>query len=154
MATTIQNATDNDVDTMNQLLRHSKAHWGYDKEFLDKFMEKYAFSVEKLKKTTARLFYLDKKMIGLYGFIIDENNMLELDYFFLHPDYVGKGFGYGLWYACCNTAKEMGRNEFVIWSDPNAAFFYMKMGCEKIGTRQSPMMPDRNPPVFKYKMKK
>jgi len=35
----------------------------------------------------------------------------------------------------------------------DAENFYLKMGCEKIGARQSPMMPDRYPPILKYKMK-
>lgn len=138
MGNVITNATENDIEAINQLLRISKAHWGYDEEFLDRFMENFSINVERLKKTTTRLFYVDDKLAGLFGFIINEDDLLELDNFFLHPDYLGKGFGYKLWHACCDTAKELGKNEFIIWSDPNAENFYLKMGCEKIGVRKSP----------------
>ena len=49
-------------------------------------------------------------------------------------------------------AIEQGKYEFIIWSDPNAENFYLRMGYEKIGVRQSPMMPDRYPPILKFKL--
>ena len=58
-----------------------------------------------------------------------------------------------MWDACCQEAKKQGENEFIIWSDPNAENFYLKMGCQKIGVRESPMMPNRYPPILKYKIK-
>ncbi|HVE45045.1 MAG TPA: GNAT family N-acetyltransferase [Gammaproteobacteria bacterium] len=73
-------------------------------------------------------------------------------FFLLHPDYIGKGVGRMLWHACCQETKLQGRNEFIIWSDPHAENFYLKMGCEKIGVRQSPMMPDRYPPILKFNL--
>jgi streptomycin 6-kinase len=148
----IKKAELNDLDTINHLLRLSKAYWGYDEEFVNKFMGIFSMTAERLQKTTTLLFYVDGEIAGFYGFIINENKTLELDNFFLHTNYIGKGLGRKLWAACCNTAKELGENEFVIWSDPNAENFYIKMGCEKIGMKKSPIMPNRYTPILKYKM--
>ena len=75
---------------------------------------------------------------------------MNVDNFFLHPDYIGKGWGKKMWELCCADAKQMGKTEFIIWSEPNAEKFYQRMGCIKIGERPSPMMPDRRPPIMKY----
>lgn len=148
----IRNAKLDDIGAINHLLRLSKAYWGYDEKFIKQFMKKFSVTADRFQKTTTILFYVDGKMVGFFGFLVDENEMLELDNFFLHPNYIGKGLGQKLWDACCNTARELGRNEFIIWSDPHAEHFYLKMGCEKIGERESPMMLNRYPPILKYKI--
>lgn len=48
--------------------------------------------------------------------------------------------------------QEQENKEFIVWSDPFAEGFYEKMGCVKIGTRESPMMPGRHPALFKYSL--
>lgn len=148
----IQNAQMSDIDTIANLMRLSKAYWGYDEMFLDRFMDIIGIREDYLNQNTVRLVYLDKKLIGFYNFIIHNDNSLELDNFFIHPDYIGKGFGRRMWEHCCIEAKQLGKNEFIIWSDPNAENFYIKMGCQKIGERKSPMMPHRFPPIMKYQL--
>lgn len=149
----MRNAKPDDLDAINHLLRLSKSHWGYSDAFINEFMAKFSVTIEHLQKSTTILFYVDGKIAGFYGFCIDENGVLELDNFFLHPDHIGKGLGQQLWDACCNTARELKKTEFIIWSDPHAEKFYIKMGCEKIGVRESPMMPNRYPSILKYKIR-
>lgn len=48
-----------------------------------------------------------------------------------------------------NQLLNPAKNEFILWSDPGADGFYKKMGCIKIGTKKSPMMPNRSPAIFK-----
>ena len=141
----IKKAKIDDLDSINNLLRLSKSYWGYDEEFINKFMKKLCLTAEHLKETTTLIFYVDGKMAGFYGFLIDKDGTLELENLFLHPDYIGKNIGRKLWETCCDTAKSMGKSEFIIWSDPNAENFYIKMGCKKIGERKSPIMPGRYP---------
>lgn len=148
----IRTAELQDIEAINHLLRLSKAYWGYDEAFINKFMEKLCITPNHFGKTTILLFYVNGEIAGFYNFLVNEDKTLELDNFFLHPKYIGKGFGKKLWDACCNTAKEFGRNEFIIWSDPHAENFYIKMGCEKIGARASPVMPNRYPPILRYKI--
>lgn len=143
-------ATNNDINQINNLLRQSKAHWGYDEIFLDKFIEKFGITSAYLQSHSIRLLLVDAVLAGFYNFSLHENGELELDNFFLHPDYMGKGWGKKLWELCCEDAKKLGKTEFIIWSEPNAEKFYQRMGCIKIGERKSPMMPDRHPPIMKY----
>lgn len=148
----VTDATHKDLDLLNHILRLSKAYWGYNDAFLDLFMQKLSLTGDYLQKSTTKLFFVDNDLAGFYSFSMQKNGSLELDNFFLHPDYIGKGLGIFLWRECCKTARKLGKNEFTLWSDPNAESFYLKMGCEKIGVRKSPMMPNRYPAVFRYRI--
>jgi|SRR5579872_2194283 len=152
MKTSIKDATTKDLNKINEIMRISKAHWGYDEQFMDIFMNKLGINSEYMKNHSIKLLYVDNQVAGFYNFGINSDNVFELDNFFLHPDYIGLGLGKKLWDACCQTAKEQGKSEFILWSDPNVENFYLKMGCEKIGVRESPMMPNRYPPVLRYKI--
>ena len=152
MIITIKDAISNDLKQINELLRLSKAYWGYDDEFLDRFMKKLGITHSYMEQHAIKLFYIDGHLAGFFNFSFNANDLFELDNFFLHPNYIGRGMGRKLWEACCQEAKQQDKSEFIIWSEPNAEQFYVKMGCEKIGVRQSPMMPDRYPPILKFKL--
>lgn len=150
MEITTKSATLDQMNEINDLLRTSKAYWGYDDKFLDLFIQKIGITEDHLKNDhTNRAVYVDGSLAGFFNFVY-KNNFLELDNFFLYPKYIGKGLGRFMWKACCQMAKELGAKEFVIWSDPDAESFYLKMGCERIGVRQSPVAPDRYPPLLKF----
>ncbi len=148
-----KDAMPEELKQINDLLRTSKAYWGYDAEFLDQFMEKFGITNSYMKKNSIKLFYLEDQLAGFFNFCINDEGLFELGNFFLHPSYIGQGIGRKLWEACCKEAKLLGKDEFIIWSDPHAENFYLAMGCEKIGVRQSPMMPGRYPPILRYKIK-
>jgi streptomycin 6-kinase len=145
-----QDAFVDDLPQINALMRLSKAHWGYDENFMNTFMEKFGMDAGYIKKNTVKLLSIHGKTTGFYGFSVHPDGSLELDHFFLHPEYIGKGMGRMLWNASCNTARELGATHFVLWCDPNAESFYLRMGCEKIGEKKSPMMSDRYPAVMRY----
>jgi len=145
-------AAKNQLDQINQLLRQSKSHWGYDEKFLDQYIKIMGINEAYLEKNTANSIYLHDELIGFYSFTSQEDGSLELDKFFLHPSYIGQGYGRHLWQACCETAKALGKNEFTIWADFNAEAFYIKLGCIRIGSRESPIRPGVCPPVLKYKI--
>lgn len=148
----IKTAEIRDLDAINQLLRLSKSYWGYDEAFINKFMEKLRITPNHFEKSTIFLLHVDNELAGFYNFLINEGDVLELDNFFIHPNHIGKGLGRKLWDACCKTSKKFGKTEFIIWSDPHAGHFYLRMGCEKIGVRESPVMPNRYPPILRYKI--
>lgn len=143
-----------DLNKINSFMYRSKAYWGYDDVFMDKFMRLFQMTADYLEKNTVKLcFTLDReeydKAIGFYSFSVSLKEA-ELDNFFIDPDYIGKGFGKQMWTIMVEDFKSQGVNKFILWSDPGAEVFYKKMGCNKIGVKKSPMMPDRYPVIFEY----
>lgn len=146
----IRLANQQDINEINNLLCLSKAYWGYDPEFMDKFMIEFSIKEAYLAKATTYKVLEEGKLIGFYSFSGNTNDNLELDNFFLHPDFIGKGKGKAMWQRCLQTASQYGATEFIVWSEIHAEGFYLRMGCQKMGKRLSIMMPNRYPPVLKY----
>lgn len=144
-----------DLETINSLMHRSKAHWGYDEAFMNKFMQLFQMTSDYLEKNKVRLFFETDDSpcstpIGFYSFSLNAEGDYELDNFFIDPSYIGKGFGKSMWHHLVADLKSCGAKKFVLWSDPGAENFYKKMGCAKIGVKKSPMMPDRYPIIFEY----
>ena len=152
MKIAVREATVHELPDINQLLRLSKGHWGYDEAFLDRFIAKLGITLSYMEQHAIQLVYLDGELAGFYNFLTGSEEAFELDNFFLHPDYIGRGMGRKLWEVCCADAIKQGKDEFILMIDPHAENFYLKMGCERIGARPSPMHPGRDSPVLKFKL--
>lgn len=146
----IRVASTPDISAINRLLRASKAHWGYEAQFMESFMLKFSVSEEYLKRNIVYVME-EENLIGFYTFVIHDERSLELDHFFIHPDFIGKGFGRKLWASSCLTAKNLGKDVFTLWADPNAELFYTKMGCKKIAMKKSPFLPNRMAPIMQFR---
>ncbi len=94
----------------------------------------------------------DAEIIGFYGLVRDKEINI-LSHFFLEPMYIGKGYGKILFIEAMRAAKEELIWESLQWeSDPNAAWFYRKMGAVQIGENACPLNPQYNAPVFLYRL--
>lgn len=150
----IRDAVLSDIEAIRELCRESKAYWGYDDDFMTKFMNQYHITAENIRNNTFKLFFDFERLVGFYAFAMNKNEAipLSLEDFFIHPDYIGQGIGKMMWLNCIDFVKSIGKDEFILESDPNAADFYKKMGCIQVRTRESPIMKNRFVPILKYKI--
>lgn len=147
-----QQSTIQDLAKINEIMRSSKAHWGYNQSFMDEFMDRFCVTENCIKELKIYCVYIDDEMRGFYGFKKNEDGQDELDLLFLEPSYIGKGLGWQLWKLCLDTAIELKIREFIIFADPNAEEYYLKMGCVRTGTTPSPMSLDRYIPILRYRL--
>lgn len=146
----IKTAKKEDLESLNNLIADSKGYWGYSQDFIKKFMTKFAITSNYIDQGRTFIATQEKINIGLYSFSFDDDNNLQLDNFFINHKFIGQGKGRILWQESIKTANSYQKKEFILWSDPNAEGFYLKMGCTKIGHRKSPLMPNRYPAIMKY----
>lgn len=92
------------------------------------------------------------RIIGFFSLILNDGKSV-LDDLFIHPKFIGKGYGRILWNGIIKIAKEMGINEFSIDADPHAEEFYRKMGAIRIGYVDSTVFKDRKLPLMKVIVK-
>ncbi|WP_117148757.1 GNAT family N-acetyltransferase, partial [Klebsiella pneumoniae] len=64
------------------------------------------------------------------------------------PDHMGKGVARALWSEVKKEAEARGIKRFVIEADPNAVPFYLSLGAEKIGEKESTLIPGRFFPII------
>ena len=61
---------------------------------------------------------------------------------------MGKGVARALWSEVKKEAEARGIKRFVIEADPNAVPFYLSLGAEKIGEKESTLIPGRFFPII------
>jgi GNAT superfamily N-acetyltransferase len=145
--TTFRPAKLEDLKQINELTRRSKGYWGYDAAFMDAFMGRFSVKPSSISDDVYVVMHLGQELVGFYGFAVLDT--IILDYFFIDPPFIGKGYGRQMWAHVLKTASNHNWDQFTLWSDPGADDFYVKMGCEKIGEKPSPLAPNRFPKIFK-----
>ncbi|MEI8320886.1 MAG: GNAT family N-acetyltransferase [Alphaproteobacteria bacterium] len=142
-------ALPSDLRNLNDLLKASKAHWGYDEVFMKEFMENLGLSEASFSQQSLFLVFVEGVLAGFYGFAVGEDKILELEHFYLYPDFIGKGLGRQMWNLGLDTAKSWGHRDFLVWSDPHADGFYEKMGGKLVRFQRSSLGQDRYQAVFR-----
>ena len=145
----IRRARPEEARALSELALRSKAVWGYAPSFMARCCAAMRLMPAMLRANEYYVAVERGEPLGFYGFE-PEPEGLGLDMFFVEPDAIGRGVGRALWNHAVARARELGASELVAVSDPNAAGFYLRMGCRPAGARPSEVEPGRNLPVFRF----
>lgn len=115
-------ARPDEAQLLADLQNRSSTHWGYPPGFFDWAPGASEIPEDYVRDNRVYLLEEDGRAVGFYGFT-EEDGELLLDKLFVDINRIGTGRGKALWQHAVNLARELGRTEFVIGSDPNAAAF-------------------------------
>ncbi|MBC7088121.1 MAG: GNAT family N-acetyltransferase [Tissierellales bacterium] len=138
-----------EAEFLTDLAVESEAYWGYDKKFLDAFRIIYRLSEDYIINNPTFVLEDDDKIIGFYS-IVESSEGVILEYFYIDPSYIRKGYGKTLWDHLIEFCKNRGILEFDFVASDEAVPFYEKMGAIKVGETKSIVESDRR--VNKMKM--
>jgi GNAT superfamily N-acetyltransferase len=135
---------------LTALCVRSKAHWGYDAEFM-------RLSAASLRVSSADI-ALGRVLVAVDGrdravgvaSVIPDGDCADLDLFFVDPPFMGRGVGRALFKAAVRTAHLFGARTLTILADPNAAAFYERMGARFLRNAPSDAIPGRLLPLYEY----
>jgi len=130
------------------LARASKAHWGYDVEFLRQVDPALVPEADYLAHFPVIVAERDGSPIGFYGFSRRDGTVF-LEDMWLVPALIGTGLGRRLWEHAVATARTEGYASFAIESDPYAEGFYLRCGATRIGEIVS-SATGRRLPLLRY----
>ena len=136
--------------TLTALCVRSKAHWGYDAEFMR--LSRDAITVAEKDISAGRvLVAVDaaNRTIGLVR-VEPDGEMAELGLMFVDPPAMGGGAGRMLFEAATRLARSLGAHRMIILADPNAAPFYERMGARFVRNAPSDAIPGRTLPFYEY----
>ena len=145
----IRPARADEAEILTDLSLRSKAFWGYDASFLARCRAVMTVKARGIETHPHYVAELDGRIAGFYGFE-PETEGVGLDYMFVESDLVGRGVGRALWRHAVETARGLGHPALIVVSDPNAEGFYLKMGCQRIGTRPSELENGRQLPLLRF----
>ena len=134
----------------------SEAYWGYDVNYMENFKSIYKVTKEFISNNPTFVIKEDNNIAGFYGILVDDvdDNEISLEYLFIEPQYIGKGYGKLLWKHMIDKCDNLGIERFVIVTSPQAKGFYTKMGAILYGEVDSNVIKGRKIPRFMYTLKK
>jgi GNAT superfamily N-acetyltransferase len=136
---------------LSVLARRSKAHWGYDPQFLEACRAELTLSPDFIAGGEVWVLEADSRILGFYS-LAKWHSQLELAHFFVDPERLGEGTGRSLWLDAVQRSASLGHQRLLIQSDPHAEGFYLKLGAERIGEVPSQVQQGRMLPLLLYQL--
>ena len=146
---TIRPAEPEEAEALTALTLRSKAHWGYDAEFMDAVRAELTLTRATIAEQEVFVLEEHGVIAGFYALILHEHEA-ELSMLFIDPPAIGRGFGRVLFEHAAREARALGATEMMIDSDPFAEAFYLALGAERIGEAPSGSIPGRMLPLLRY----
>ena len=140
---TIRPATAQDARALSDLALRSKAHWGYDSEFLELCHDDLAVTEAHIATRHLGVAVDGESVLGF--FMLGESADV-LDMLFVDPGAMGRGVGRMLLAEAVRAARARGIRALLIDSDPFAEGFYLAAGARRIGEVPSGSIPGRTLP--------
>ena len=122
-----------DHERLRELTFESKAHWGYDREFVRRWAEGLSFESDEERWVAE----LDGAIVAWAGLVPPADGVAFLDDLWVEPEAMGSGLGTSLFRQAASRARELGARELRWEADLNAVGFYERMGGETVGSATS-----------------
>ena len=148
----VRSARAEEAESLTALCIRSKAHWGYDSEFMRQAA--VALTVTAATIEQGRTLVAEDRQGSLMGVATVERMQTEgkfdLSLLFVEPSAIRTGVGRTLFEAAVGLVEREGGSSLSILADPFAAAFYQRLGAVRIGEAPSDAIPGRWIPLFEY----
>ncbi len=102
----IRRARPAEAGVLSALALRSKAHWGYDADFLAACRDDLTLSADDIATSTVYVYDGADAPSGFYRLVLQDDGVAELDALFVEPAAMGQGVGKRLWRHAVATASE------------------------------------------------
>jgi GNAT superfamily N-acetyltransferase len=146
----IRPARAGEAPDLTALCLRSKAHWGYDAEFMRRCVASLTVSDQSIAEGRV-LVATDEagRAIGTASVMRDGDDA-ELGLMFVDPTTIGGGIGRALFDEAVKLVRRLGYRRMTILADVNAAPFYERMGARFLHDAPSDAIPGRTLPFYEY----
>lgn len=146
----VRPARPGEAASLTGLCLRSKAHWGYDAEFMRLCVP--SLMVEDQAIAEGRVLVATDGFGGTVGTVSvgRDGDDAELALMFVEPSAIGGGTGRLLFEAAVALARKLGYRRMTILADVNAAPFYERMGARFLRNEPSDAIPGRVLPFYEY----
>jgi N-acetylglutamate synthase-like GNAT family acetyltransferase len=134
--TDLRPARRSDAAVLTELAMRSKAHWGYDDEFLERCRPALTITPAEVERWRIVVAERDGSIVGFCAISLGDE-LPEIEQLFAEPDAIGSGVGRALLRDALDAAWAGGVESVAVESDPGAEAFYRSQGAVRIGERRS-----------------
>ena len=146
----VRPARPGEAEGLTALCLRSKAHWGYDAEFMRLCVP--SLTVGEQSIVEGRVLVASDESGQTVGTVSvgRDGGDAELALMFVEPLAIGSGTGRVLFDAAVALARKLGYRRMTILADVNAAAFYERMGARFLRNEPSDAIPGRVLPFYEY----
>jgi GNAT superfamily N-acetyltransferase len=148
---TIRPARVEEAGALSALCKRSKAHWGYDAEFMR--LSDASLTISPALIETGRVLVAqgpDGTLLGMASLEPLKDRVWDLLHLFIDAPAIGHGVGRELFTAICEMARREGAVTLSIMADPHAVAFYERVGAKRAGEAPSDAIPGRMLPMLEF----
>lgn len=124
----VRPAVQGDHERLRELTFESKAHWGYDHDFVRSWTDGLGFE----SGPERWLAELDGAIVAWAALTPPSDGVAVLDHLWVAPGAMGHGLGSRLFLIAKDRARELGAKRLEWGAEPNAVGFYEKVGGRKL----------------------
>jgi GNAT superfamily N-acetyltransferase len=117
-----------DEERLRELTFESKAHWGYDRDFVRSWADGLSFPGD-CERWVAEA---DSELLAWAALTPPADGAAVLDHLWVDPGHLGRGLGTRLFRLAADRAHELGAGRLEWGAEPNAVGFYEKLGGLKL----------------------
>lgn len=148
----IEKTTRKDAQDLTELTIRSKSYWNYGEKQIQAWRDELTITEQYINENQVYKLVCEGSLIGFYAYKAESETDIKLNFLFVEPKYIGKGFGKSLMIDFLNR---IGHSEFkrvLVDADPNAEQFYSRLGFRVIGKLKS-AIKDRFLPIMELELK-
>ncbi len=139
-----------EAESLTALCLRSKAHWGYDDEFMRLCVPALTMREDSIAEGRV-LVATNEAGVALGTVSVErDGDDAELALMFVEPSAIGSGAGRLLFEGALALARRLGHGRMTILADINAAPFYERMGARFLRNAPSDAIPGRTLPLYEY----
>ncbi|MDO8288570.1 MAG: GNAT family N-acetyltransferase [Parvibaculum sp.] len=132
---------------LSALAMLSKAHWGYDTDFMNRCRDELTITQGKIGRERVRVAEVGGKVAGFASMAV-LGGKAEVGDIFVHPKFMSSGIGHLLINDLLQYALRHGISSVHVEADPNAKDFYTKQGFSQCGEAPSGSIAGRMLPLM------
>jgi GNAT superfamily N-acetyltransferase len=146
---TVRPARPEEAAEISALAMRAKAHWGYDRAFLDACRDELTWTADRIRREDVLVCSDGSTVLGMTARAGDAPDGVLLAVF-VDPAHHGRGVGRALAEAVLLRASVAGYRTLTIGADPNAEGFYRAVGADRIGSVESDTRAGRMLPLLRF----
>lgn len=123
----IRAARPTEGERLRQIAIASKAHWGYDLDWVRRWAARGDFSAEALRANEVQVADVEGRPIA-WAALIARGEVVWLDDLWVEPEWIGHGVGSLLFRWAVERGRALGGARLEWQAEPNSVGFYEKLG--------------------------
>lgn len=130
-------ARSSDSEILSEIAVKPKAFWGYSNNQIKSWVSELTVTHSMIQNQIVFKYISNHKIIGFYILNQPKKRIIELEFLFVLPQFIGKGIGSTLLYHAFKKASKLNAKTITLLADPNAVAFYKSKGFVIINQKES-----------------